>query len=278
MRRKQETQLSTTDKSKNQIIQMLYDEKKHLIKILAEANKRVSDSPKGSVRVQRHKKGVQFYYRSKPDEKKGKYMRAAERSKAIALIQKKYDEKIIKSANQQLQIINHFLEKYEPGCLANVIQSENELRRSFINPVEVPDAIYIDSWQKATYTPKPFYEGSTIHYTLKNEKVRSKSEVMIANTLYRYGIPYRYEYPLNMGKRTVYPDFLILRITDRKEIYWEHLGLMDDTEYRNNALLKIQEYENMGIFPGDRLIITTETYKMPLTQRTLENAIHHYLL
>ncbi|MFQ9213592.1 MAG: hypothetical protein ACLR4C_08105 [Eubacterium ventriosum] len=36
----------------------------------------------------------------------------------------------------------------------------------------------------------------------------------------------------------------------RKEIYWEHLGMMDDADYVEKAIKKIELYEKMGYFKG----------------------------
>lgn len=52
-----------------------------------------------------------------------------------------------------------------------------------------------------------------------------------------------------------------------KEMYWEHLGMMDDSNYVENALQKIALYEQNGIFPGKNLILTYETGKNPINQK-----------
>ena len=50
-------------------------------------------------------------------------------------------------------------------------------------------------------------------YSNSGVRVRSKSELIIANMLEKYGIPYRYEYPLLLnGNDLVRPDFLCLNI------------------------------------------------------------------
>ena len=41
-------------------------------------------------------------------------------------------------------------------------------------------------------------------------------------------------------------------------IYHEHLGLMDNEEYRHANLIKLDEYRRNGIYPGKNLIITYE--------------------
>ncbi len=49
------------------------------------------------------------------------------------------------------------------------------------------------------------------------EKVRSKSEAFIADTLYEFGIPYRYEYLVRMVNGELrYPDFTLLKVRTEK--------------------------------------------------------------
>ena len=58
---------------------------------------------------------------------------------------------------------------------------------------------------------------------------------------------------------TVYPDFTFLSKKTGEEIYWEHNGMVDNPVYARNMVRKIECYENNGIFPGERLILTYET-------------------
>ncbi len=97
-----------------------------------------------------------------------------------------------------------------------------------------------------------------------------------AAALDRAGVPYRYECPLRLGGLHLHPDFTLLRIADRKELYWEHLGLADDEEYMNTALLRVRTYEQCGIFPGEDLIVTMETGAQPFNATVIEHMIRHY--
>lgn len=54
----------------------------------------------------------------------------------------------------------------------------------------------------------------------------------------------------------MYPDFTFLSKRTRKEIYWEHEGRMDDSEYAKTAIKKIKTYEDNGIYLGENLILT----------------------
>lgn len=85
------------------------------------------------------------------------------------------------------------------------------------------------------YEGKAFTDDAPIYYTIKNEL---KIKVIIANLLYKYHIPYRYEFPVTIKDFGItYPDFMVLNVP--KEIYIEHFGLLDDVNYRENVIRKI---------------------------------------
>ena len=96
--------------------------------------------------------------------------------------------------------------------------------------------------------------------------------------LKKYDVPYKYECPVMLDGRLVYPDFNILNVRKRKELYWEHLGLLDDPDYLEKNLNKLNRYAMNGYFPGDRLILTYETAGSPLNMRIIELLIRKYCL
>lgn len=97
------------------------------------------------------------------------------------------------------------------------------------------------------------FELGKVHQTLSGVLVRSKSEVIIANILHERKIPFDYEVQLKSPNGETYcPDFVIN--WNNTTFYWEHLGMLDNKEYRNNWMIKKQWYETY--FPGQ--LITTE--------------------
>ena len=99
-------------------------------------------------------------------------------------------------------------------------------------------------------------------------------EKIIADKLYSMGIPYRYECPILMKNGIkVHPDFTVLKMPEREEVYLEHLGMMDDMEYVESVIRKLNTYEKNGIYLGIHLFITYETAKYPLSLRQLEELI-----
>ena len=64
----------------------------------------------------------------------------------------------------------------------------------------------------------------------------------------------------------VYPDFTCLDLRTRKELLWEHLGMMDNPEYASLAVKKLSSYLKSGYVFGKNLIISMESSEKPLNQ------------
>ena len=257
-------------------LRTLIERKKQLEQFIRKAEERLKDAPEGAVRIIKHGKGYQFFYRREPREKSGIYIPAHDFEKARALIQKKYDEKILAASKTQLALLDRFLQQYDPDILKRIYEESGEVRQGFIRAAELPDKEFRANWRAVEYMGKDFREGAAEHYTLKGERVRSKSEVMIANALFQADLDYRYEYPVMLGNQIVYSDFTVLRMPDRKEIRWEHAGLIDDVDYRNEFLGKLNLYEENGYFIGENLIVTMETQKRPFNLRDVQRVVNHY--
>ena len=109
-------------------------------------------------------------------------------------------------------------------------------------------------------------------------KVKSKSELIIADNLYYNNIPYKYERPMKLKGIVVHPDFTILNTKTRREVIWEHFGMMDNPEYAQTAVRKKQDYNFEGYFEGDNLIITMETKNAQLNSKQIEMIIQRKFL
>jgi hypothetical protein len=97
-----------------------------------------------------------------------------------------------------------------------------------------------------------FLERGLIHVTTGGDVVRSKSEALIAELLRARGIEYAYERRLSAADGSFrYPDFTIDDEESGRTIYWEHLGLLQDTVYAQRWDRKLQWYAAQGILPAD---------------------------
>lgn len=176
----------------------------------------------------------------------------------------------------------HCVEDNE-GTYISKIDSElpklHTQRQLLVTPIEPIWEKELVRWYDSEYHGKEFYEGTAEIVTEKGERVRSKSEKILADYFYRNNILYQYERPLYLkGYGTVYPDFTFLSKKTRKEIYWEHEGMMDKPEYAKSAVKKIESYQRNGIHLGERLILTFETELTVLNSQIVEELVEKYLV
>lgn len=122
-----------------------------------------------------------------------------------------------------------------------------------------------------------FYEQNLIHKTLKGDLVRSKSEVIIADALYRAGIPYEYEKDLyleGVGRKS--PDFTIEDAESGNTFYWEHCGMLGEPGYRKRWLEKKEVYLQHGIEEGKNLIVSEDGLDGSIDSKKIDELIKKY--
>lgn len=259
--------------------EMLMKEQQRLYMIEEKLKKDMQDVPEGALRISQSNNCIQYYQYMKGDKsKRGKYLRKSEEKLIRQLAQKNYNEKVFKLVKKRLHQISRMAEEYQEDEIERIFLDEHEVRQRLIHPVEKTWNEQLEQWIKEEYEGKKFNEETPAIYTDKGERVRSKSEKILADYFYHHNIPYKYEKPLHLaGYGTVYPDFTFLSKQTRREIYWEHEGRMDDPTYVKSALKKIEGYENNGIYIGERLILTFETESSGLSKRSIERNVKRFL-
>lgn len=257
---------------------MLYKIKKELSYLKAkraEIKKRIELAPSGTLRCTVCKGNYQYYIGKR-------YLRNKERKLVIDLAEKEYFVKLdeqMKKYEKALTVVEDFLENEQ---LQNIYRKLHPARKAVVTPIYKPIELVIEEFEQIKYDGKAFEPSDkTAYYTIKGERVRSKSEKIIADELYRHGIPYKYEFPIELegwNKRiTVYPDFIVLNKRTEKKWIIEHLGMMDNRSYFESAMQKLDTYEKNDILLGRDLILLHETSASPLNTKTLEKYITEYL-
>jgi len=257
--------------------------KKELIeleRVIENTQQRLKNVPTGTLRIRCKNGKVEYYYKNKesknPNENKsnGRYLQQKEINLAKAIAQRDYDRAVIEKASKRMDAIDVFLKVYEKTDLGKLFQEMFPARRDLIETEILSDEEYIRNWQAVEYQGKKFADDEIEIITERGERVRSKSEKIIADKLFALGIPYRYEFPLMLsGNVKVYPDFTILKMPEREEVYLEHFGRMDDEEYVDSVMFKLSAYEKSGIYVGDKFFFTHETNKNPLNTRALDGML-----
>lgn len=129
---------------------------------------------------------------------------------------------------------------------------------------------------ESTDKPAAFRPEGLIHRTERGEKVRSKSEAIIANILHNLGLDYRYEYPVEGHVRPGIrrPDFVLFDKA-HSPILWEHLGMLDDPDYRARWSAKQEWYEANGFTQDINLFITRDEPGGALDSQDIRRVAEH---
>lgn len=272
--------------SPNLSIPQLEERLKELILILKKLKTPPSPSVSGRLRISQKGKYTEYYHIinavDSNSTQNGKYIPKKQREIACKLAQKDYDSKIVTLVEEEIAALKTYL------TIAPKIQALYSqmcpTRQKLITPLTLTNEQYASQWKIEPYQGLPLAPDTPVYTTNKGERVRSKSEVLIANALAQHKIPYRYEYPLKLQRQhngnstTLYPDFLCLNLRTRQEFIWEHFGLMDSQEYVSNTVSKLNLYAQNKITPGEKLIITMENQTQPLTPAVIEQMINDFLM
>ena len=237
----------------------LLKRKEYMEMLLSDIESELLLAPKGNLRVRNDNGIPRYYHLTKRGDTQGKYIQKKNKLLACQLAQKDYLQRLQREAERELESINIYLLNHGEADLEKVYEELNPYRKEIVAPMIITDEMYAKQWENEPYETNPYYPDEKVYPTKRDELVRSKSEVLLADMYYELGIPYRYEAELQLknGKRK-YPDFTLLDMHARKVIYHEHLGLLDNEEYLHANLVKLDEYRRNGIYPGKNLIITYE--------------------
>lgn len=257
---------------------ILREEKKRLEELMEKSICQMKSLPEGTLRVSVDK-GYPRYYRCQEGDKVGNYIRKQDKEIAQKLAQKEYNSKVLQLIQKRLKQIENIIKDYEDDEVEKCFYGEHAAKQKLIVPVEQTWQDKLKDWQEKGYVGKGFQDNTMEIYTQRGERVRSKSEKILADYFYYHGIPYKYECPLLLrGYGVIYPDFTFLSPKSRQEMYWEHNGMMDDAVYAQKAVKKIELYEKNGIFPGERLTLTFETGQTALNNEIIEAMAKRYLI
>lgn len=256
-------------------IRVLEDEIKNLEKVNSEAKRHIRKSEKHNLTTRK----IRGCYRYYLDDK---YAGKDKLGTVKALAEQEYYRKLLKDTGVLLEKAKSYkmsCEKHNP-CMA--FRSLHEGKRKLITPMVDDIDELIEKFEKEEYKGLPFEENQNVFYTAKGECVRSKTEKIIADTLHRKGIHYKYERPLELEvsagqKKLFYPDFTVMRKSNGRIVYIEHFGMLDNPSYYNNTLNKLNVFEKNNLLIGSDVLIIHETSYAPINTKVLEMYIDMFL-
>lgn len=225
------------------------------------------------------------------EDSKEKYLKQSDRKLIKELSEKTYLQKLDKAAQREKMQIDKCIEVLESKQnkagrdLADVDKVYDMLPdyvKENVEPAEISDEAYARKWQSKKYNRRWMKNDEKYYETPRGDKVRSKSEWIIASMLENAGVPYRYEEIVPLDGRVgvfMHPDFTVLNKRTRQVYYWEHCGMMGERDYMENSFMpKMSEYYNFEFFPGDKILLTFESKDHPLDTVDVKRLIDKYLI
>ncbi len=204
------------------------------------------------------------------NKKVRQYLPKEAEEEAKSLAKKLFLSRLLHDKKNELDAVHAYLSKRRPNQYEKMLDQNSPYRELLINA---------DNWEYQPYEKSSDHPEHLLVQAPKNEKVRSKSEAMIAQVLFNHQIPYRYEYVHDFGGYKTASDFTILHPKTNEEHIWEHFGLADDPKYINgNIAIKIPRYLMNGYLPGNNFIMTFEDEKHPLSYLEVEEIIQKHFL
>ena len=264
---------------------------KELDELIRRIKMELKHAPEGTLQVIRKRRSFQYYHVSENktgENDKIKYIKSADRKLASRLAQKEYARKVLKAAKQDEMCIQKMSGLKNREYYRKIFCDMHAGKQVLINPYDMSDEEYASMWLAEKKRFKEEYENANPTWvssqdkeiiTEQGERVKSKSEKILADKLFSMGIPYVYEMPVYLeGFGYIKPDFIVLNKRTREERYLEHFGLMDRPEYSEKAVMKIESFERNGIFPGEGLLLTYETSNHSVDMQIVELILRRYLL
>jgi len=264
------------------IINQLIEAENELKEIKAKLKKLENCEPEGHLLIRTNKNTVQYYTKD-TGNKYGQYLGKDKQDLVKALAQKRYNHLLEDAAQKELEAIHRCIQELK-GCSFNPTGIYDDLPdqiKQFVDTDMAMSPEEVEKWQNQYFELNHPREGRDEMTTLNGEKVRSKSEIIIADRLRHYNVPYIYEKSFDegwQGKYRDFPDFTCLNRRTGKTYYWEHCGKFDDPKYTESLMLRIQRFANHGIYLGSELIVTMETSQFPLNTNYVDKLIKRYLV
>ena len=221
--------------------------------------------PEGRLRVSKTAHQTRYYKMGDYGDNTGEYLSVKNLPEIMQLAQKDYNKEFLKLARKEEKRLEKMLSQIQEKRAEAAYEDLSEERKNLVSPYILSDDLLVKKWLSKKFKPNPKYPELRIYDTRRGEKVRSKSEAIIADMLYEMGIPYHYEYPVKMYNGEIrYPDFTILKVKTREVIYLEHLGKLHEERYRKDTAERLDIYRATGIYTGKNLMLTYEIEGVPL--------------
>ena len=130
----------------------------------------------GTLRISNTGNYQKYYHRESKGEKKGRYLRKDEISLARRLAQQSFDENMLKMAENEESLLGDFMRKYPEKTFDYYYDSLSEPRKNLINPIWIPDEVFVKQWMEQDYVRKGFGANDNAKF-ISNSGLRVRSKI-----------------------------------------------------------------------------------------------------
>ncbi len=230
----------------------------------------LDESPEGSLLHQMKGKNVEFLHSFYQDGKRVRKGINRKPDLIKSLAKKEFDRKAYEILSNNVTAIREAMNNHIPFDVDEILQSMNKAYSM------LPEDYFFDQdkwkvtagldedlltkikrheeWGKKSYKEYWGYPQNKTKTTSRGKKVRSISELLIAEKLYEYSIPFHYEELLERDGRLFAPDFTF-EGADYNCFYLDYFGMMENERYAKRNIQKLNAYYDAGLIPGDNLIV-----------------------
>ncbi len=172
--------------------------------IKAAENDRVAKTyPEGRLRISNTGSQKRYYHVISEEKPKGVFITKNDQSIARKLAEKDYNSRFLELATEELSRLERMIHIISEDNADMAFERMSPGRQELVRPYILTDEILINDWLGKSFKINQFMPERKIYDTIKGEKVRSKSEALLANMFFEMKIPYRYECELRLKKGTV---------------------------------------------------------------------------
>ena len=213
--------------------------------------------------VNSYRKGSsrQQYYIKQSKSKKKKYLGTDKSEKVKKIKAARYYSKLIQIIDRDIRLLEAVENEYIIPDHARISEMLPKVYRQEVPPHALHASREAAEWKKRMEAKKaqyePFKPEDLIYTAQDGTKMRSLSEVIIANYLLSLGITFVYELPLVANGKRILPDFTILSPVDNKTvIIIEHQGAMKSENYQAKFIRSLLFYLGTEMVPNKDVFFT----------------------
>ncbi len=242
--------------------------------LLRERKEELLRLPEGKLCMRPGRKNGQVYYYRTLDGKRKSLTDDMEMARLLA--RKRFIGASLPEIEKNINGLKHLLRSYADVSEQSIIST---LPLEYAWLMDDTEAAWNERkrrWMAEPFDQSTYKTWEKEHVTAKGLRVRSKSEVIIAERLDYYEILYHYEQILYIRQYDFAPDFTIL--TRKGPVWWEHCGKVNDPAYIRKHNWKLSMYEKAGIVPWKNLIVTYDDENGNFDSRIVEAEITNKIL